>query len=258
MNDETTDNSANDNIDEKTYPVSKKKKTIELLGKANEARESVTTVADTANNVLSTIKWVAIAICLGLAVFTGFSVYKLVTAPARAVSNAAETVTDTVKSGASSVRDGASDILNRLVIPASHQAKLNSAANAAFGAVSNMKASEPETMTQRVFWTANFVGNENKVCELSMSFGGDNIPVFIAADNKGYATSKSLGSKNDRLMRILIRADGDDLGLNAEWDQEASAWVMKWKATTIKKTLGDGDAEQRILDVLAMAAKTCK
>ena len=77
-------------------------------------------------------------------------------------------------------------------------------------------------------------------------------------DNKDYATSKSLGSKNDRLMRILIRADGDDLALNTEWDQEVGAWVMKWKSTTIKKTLDDGDAEKRVLDVLANAAKDCK
>jgi len=82
--------------------------------------------------------------------------------------------------------------------------------------------------------------------------------VFIAADNKDYATSKSLGSKNDRLMRILIRADGDDLALNTEWDQEVGAWVMKWKSTTLKKTLNDADAETRVLDVLGMAARDCK
>ena len=82
--------------------------------------------------------------------------------------------------------------------------------------------------------------------------------MFIAADNKDYATSKSLGPKNDRLMRILIRADGDDLALNTEWDQVAGVWVMRWKSTTIKKTLDDRDAETRVLDVLANAAKDCK
>ena len=244
--------------EESNEPISKKKKAAQLLGKANEARESVTSVADTANNAFGAIKWTAIAICLGLVIFTGFSVYKLVTAPARAVGNAAEVVTDSVKSGASTVKDGASDIIKRLVIPVSNQGQLNKAAEAAFGVVSNMAETAPETIKERMFWTANFGGHENKVCQLSMSFGGAELPVFIAADNKDYATSKSLGSKNDRLMRILIRADGDDLALNTEWGQVAGVWVMKWKSTTIKKTLDDADAEKRVLDVLANAAKDCK
>ena len=244
--------------EESNDPISKKKKAAQLLGKANEARESVTTVADTANNAFGAIKWVAITICLGLVIFTGFSVYKLVTAPARAVGNAAEVVTDTVKSGASTVKDGASDIIKRLVIPVSNQGQLNKAAEAAFAVVSNMGETAPETIKERMFWTANFGGHENKICQLSMSFGGVELPVFIAADNKDFATSKSLGSKNDRLMRILIRAVGDDLALNTEWDQDSGAWVMKWKNTTIKKTLDDRDAETRVLDVLANVAKDCK
>ena len=243
--------------EESNEPISKKKKAAQLLGKANDARESVTTVADTANNAFGAIKWTAITICLGLVIFTGFSVYKLVTAPARAVGNAAEVVTDTVKSGASTVKDGASDIIKRLVIPVSNQGQLNKAAEAAFAVVSNMGETAPETIKERMFWTANFGGHENKICQLSMSFGGAELPVFIAADNKDFATSKSLGSKNDRLMRILIRADGDDLALNTEWDQEAGAWVMKWKSTTIKKTLDDGDAEKRVLDVLESAKRDC-
>jgi len=235
---------------------SAKTKATEILGKANQARESVTSVADTANNAFGAIKWVAIAICLGLVVFTGFSVYKLVTAPARAVGNAAETVTDTVKSGASTVKDGASDLIKRLAIKPTDQTRFNRAADAAFAKVSNMPATAPENMKERVFWTANFNGHDNKVCELSMSFGGEELPVFIAADNKDYATSKSLGSKKHRVMRILIRADGDDLALNTEWEHEAAAWVMKWRGTTIKKPLDDADAERRVLEVLG-AAKSC-
>ena len=139
--------------EESNEPISKKKKAAQLLGKANEARESVTTVADTANNAFGAIKWTAITICLGLVIFTGFSVYKLVTAPARAVGNAAEAVTDTVKSGASTVKDGASDIIKRLVIPVSNQGQLNKAAEAAFAVVSNMGETAPETIKERMFWT---------------------------------------------------------------------------------------------------------
>lgn len=233
------------------------KKASEILGKANAARESVTSVADTANNAFSAVKWIAIAVSLGLVIFVGSAVYKLVTAPARAVGNAAEAVTDTVKSGASSVKDGTSDIIKRLVIKTPNQRVFDTAAEAAFTAVTNMPAAVPENMKQRVFWTANFGGHENKVCALSMTFGEADIPVFIAADNKDYATSKSLGSKKDRLMRILIRADGDDLAINTEWDNDTSAWVMKWKANTIKKSLDDGGAAKRVMDVLGTAAREC-
>ncbi len=233
------------------------KKAAEVLGKANQVRESVTSVADTANNAFSAVKWIAIAVSLGLIIFVGSTIYKVVTAPARAVGNAAEAVTDTVKSGASSVKEGTSDIINRLVIAAPNQRAFDQAAEAAFKAVTMMPATPPDTMKTRVFWTANFGGHENKVCALSMTFGESDIPVFIAADNKDYATSKSLGSKKDRLMRILIRADGDDLALNTEWDNEASAWVMKWKANTIKKSLDDGDAAKRVMDVLGAAAREC-
>ena len=58
-------------------------------------------------------------------------------------------------------------------------------------------------------------------------------------------------------MRIFIRADGDDVGLNAQWDNDAQIWVMKWKSTTIKKTLDDKTAEQRVLEVLSQAARGC-
>ena len=234
------------------------KKAAKIIGKANEACESVATVADTANNVFSAVKWVAIAISLGLVIFVGSAVYKLVTAPARVVGNAAEAVTDTVKSGASTVKEGTADIISRLVIKTPNQRALDIAAEAAFKTVTNIPAAAPDNMKQRVFWTANFGGHENKVCELSLKFGETDIPVFIAADNKDYATSKSLGSKNGRLMRILIRADGDNLAINTEWDNEASAWVIKWKANTIKKSLDDGDAAKRVMDVLGVAARDCQ
>ena len=233
------------------------KKAAKVLGKANQMRESVTSVTDTANNAFGAIKWIAIAVTLGLIIFVGSTIYKVVTAPARAVGNAAEAVTDTVKSGASSVKDSTSDIINRLVIKTPNQRAFDQAAEAAFKAITTMPAAPPDTMKTRVFWTANFGGHENKVCALSMTFGDTDIPVFIAADNKDYATSKSLGSKKDRLMRILIRADGDDLPLNTEWNHEASAWVMKWKANTIKKSLDDSDAAKRVMDVLGVAVREC-
>ena len=243
--------------DDKPIKDKPSKKATEVLAKANQVRESVTSVADTANNAFGAIKWIAIAVSLGLIIFVSSTIYKVVTAPARAVGNAAEAVTDTVKSGASSVKDSTSDIINRLVIAAPNQRAFDQAAEAAFKAVTTMPATPPDTMKTRVFWTANFGGHENKVCALSMTFGESDIPVFIAADNKDYATSKSLGSKKDRLMRILIRADGDDLALNTEWDNEASVWVMKWKANTIKKSLDDEDAAKRVLDVLGAAAREC-
>lgn len=247
-----------ENVSEENPRAKKPKgKVRQVAGKAWETADNVGKVTEGAGQIFGAIKWVAIAICLGLVILTGSAVYKFVTAPVRAVGNAAETVTDTVKSGAETVKEGTADIIKRLVIAAPNQRALDASAERAFAALIKMPPREPSGLKERVFWTTHFGGHENKVCALSLNFGGDDISVFIAADNKDYAVAKSLGSKNDRLMRVLIRANGDDLALNTEWDAEKGAWVMKWRANTIKKSLNDKDAAKRMMDVLGAAAGQC-
>lgn len=229
---------------------------------AKAAGDGVAAVADTANNALSAIKWVAIAVVVCVLGLGGFAVYKVVSAPAKAIGDVAGGVSDAVKSGAGSVKDGASGVINRRVIPATDQAVLDRLADAAFDVVTGTPQTPAEGMKDRVFRTKNFPGSEGRICNFSLGFGGDALPIFIAADNKGYATSKSLGAKTDRLMRIMIRATGDDIAFVTEWEPDGDAapegaWVMKWKASTLKKPLADTDAAERVKAVLSEAATAC-
>jgi hypothetical protein len=248
---------------DETPPIPEKipadKKTIakDTLNTAKNAADTAKTIAEGTGNAISMIKWVAIAIVSLVLFASGLAIYKMVTAPVKAVGKATEAVTETVKSGASSMADGTSELINRLVVPTANQLDLNELSEAAFEALSGLTETPPEGMKERLYWTANLAGNENRVCELSIAFGGEPIPVLIAADNKAYAAAKALGSKNDRLIRMVLRAPGDDVPFNVEWENETAQWVTKWRATTVKKPLEDVVADVRVRQVLSSAVSNC-
>ena len=185
----------------------------------------------------STIKWVAIAFVTLVVLIICYTLYRAVSAPVRAVGNAAENVSEAVTSGADAVKEGASDIYNRLMIPTTHQRNLNRSADAAFNALSTMVPTEPDDVRDRVFRRTNFGGAQGRICEVSPDFGNGPVSVFVAADNKAYATAKALGAKTDRLIRMVIRTGADDIALNTSWDAEIDGWRMKWKATTMNLSL---------------------
>lgn len=239
-------------------PVSEKPSAKKIIGEAKIAADKAATIADTANNALSAIKWTAIAIVVIVLGLGGVGIYKAISAPAKAIGNAADGMGDAIKSGATSVKDGTSGLINRLVIPLDNQDEFDSFAEAAFTTVTDMATLEPTSIKDRAFKLKNFPGHEGRVCELSMRFGDTPLPVLIAADNKAYLTAKSLGSKTDRLMRILIRAEGDDIAFLIEWDAENESWVLKWKASTLKKPINDSEARSRIISALGRAASNCK
>jgi len=249
------DENPEDSIPPKPTPV---KTTVSAVQKAQQATENVTKIADSANTAFSAIKWVAIAVVLLIVMFVGWTGYKIISAPAKAVGSAVESVSSSVKSGATSVKDGTSDMLNRLSVETTNQKLLNARAEGAFQSLSNMDPIAPDGMKSRVYRRANFPGHENKVCEISVTFGTVEIPVLIANDNKSYATSKSLGSNKDRKTRIVIRADGDDIPLNTQWDAETQNWNMGWKRSTLSKPLSDIEAEERVLSILEKAAGACR
>lgn len=224
---------------------------------AMNAADTAKVIAEGTGNAISAIKWVAIAIVMLVLFGSAVLVYKIISAPAKAVGNASKAVTESVKTGASSVKDGTADILNRLVIPTDNQAVLNASAEAAFVTLNTMSETMAEGMKEKIFQRANFSGSENKVCDLAISFGGEAIPILIAADNKAYAASKALGSDKNRLIKLMLRAPGDDIALQIEWDDDSSNWVSKWRATTVKKSLEDDIAANRIQDVLTVAARDC-
>lgn len=220
--------------------------------------ERAANVAEQTSGFFSAVKWVAIAIVMLVLFFGGYAVYKAVTVPAKAVGNAVGGMTDAVKSGSDKVMENSSEVLNRLVISLSNQKNFDLKAEAAFESLSNMAASEPENVKDRLYRAKNFSGHENRVCKFSLRRDDVLLPVTIAADNKAYETAKALGSKNERLIRIILMAGETDVTLRAQWDGESQAWVLKWKSTTLKKPVEDSIAEQRAVDVLGQAASDCK
>lgn len=246
----------NSNLDDKVEG-GKKAVAKDALVTAKNAADTAKTLAETTGNAISMVKWVAIAVVAAAFFGIVFLGYKIVSAPAKAVGNAANAVSDSMKSGASSVKDSTSEMLKRLIIPTSNQAVLETLSEEVFDALNNRDPILPDGMKERVFWKANFGGHENRLCKLSVSFGGESVPVIIAADNKAHATSKSLGSNKDRLIRLMLRAPDDDIMMLVEWDEAARQWVSKWRATTVKKSLEDEVAAKRVIDVLSVAAREC-
>ena len=229
---------------------------INAAKKAHASVENAGKITETFGNAISAVKWIAIAVTMGFIFSFGWLAYKTISAPVKAAANATESVTGAVKAGASSVADGTTNILHRLHIQSQNQKRTDKLAETAFKRLANLPEAAPESLAARAFWATNFPGHENRVCQLTLEFGAGDIPVLIAADNKAHASAKSLGSKKDRLMRIIIRADGDDMPLRVEWDDESQHWLMKWRATSMTKPLEDQVAAQRIHDILA-ATKSC-
>jgi len=92
---------------------------------------------------------------------------------------------------------------------------------------------------------------------MTLDFGSGEIIAYAAADNEAHATAKSVGSKDDRLMRVVIKAADDDIDLNTAWDDEALNWVMKWKTTMVKKPISNEIAQARMVDILAAIPNQC-
>lgn len=210
-----------------------------------------------ANTVLNTLKWAFIAFIVAVFGYFGYKAVQIVTKPAEVMSDAAEGVSEVVKSGTDSVKQGTADLLDRLSIPVSNQRQFDTQSEATFTVLNTMTVSDPEGMKDRVFRATSLNGNEGRVCKLSLDFSNGDVPVFVAADNEAYATSKALGSNDNRLIRIVILAGDNDVSLNSSWDTETSEWILKWKATTVKKPVSDALAETRMLEIFKAVQKTC-
>ncbi len=226
--------------------------------KAADVMDKAANVAEKTSGIFSAIKWVAIAIVMLVIFSGGYAIYKAVSVPAKAVGNAMENVTDAVKSGSDKVIENSGDVINRLIIAASDQARLNELSEFAFESLSTMTASPPNGVKDRVYRASNFAGHEDRVCDITITIAGAQVPVTLANDNKAYATAKALGSQNERLIRLIITAGEKNLGLRSEWDSEAQNWILKWKATTVKKPVEDPVAEQTVFQSLETAATSCR
>lgn len=209
------------------------------------------------NNLMSMVKWLCIAFVALVVLLIAHKVYKIISAPAAVVEKAADGMTDAMKSGTEVVKDGAVGVLNRLVVPTNDQDGLNSLSEAAFETLHKMEPTDPAGMKDRLFRRTNFGGHEGKVCSFEATFADAPVPIHVAVDNVAYAKAKALGGDADRLIRMVILVGDDDVSFNSSWDETVSAWVMKWKATTVKKPVDDAIAESRIFDILRTIPDKC-
>lgn len=235
----------------KSGVLGKAKKTVEVV-------EKVGATAEVASNAFGMVKWVAIAVVTLSLLGTGYAAYKTITKPVAAVTEAAGTVVEKVGDGAGAIKDGASGVINRLVIPSANQARLNKLAEAAFPVLFKMDKTKGDSMREGMFRRTNFGGSDGKVCKFEKDFGAGTLAAFAAVDVKAHETAASLGSQDDRLIRMVIRAEDDDISFNTHWDDEAQQWVMKWKRTTVSKPINDKTAEARLMDILAAIPGNCR
>ncbi len=230
---------------------------LERGKQVGEMAERASNAAEGASGAFNAIKWVAIAI-VTLTIAGGiYGTYKVISAPAKAVGSAAGAVSESVKRSTDKIKQSGSEIMGRLEIATRNQSRLNTLAEKAFKALSNMEPREPSDLKQRVFWRSNFPGHEGRVCQFGVDFGNGELPVLMAIDHEAFATAKALGAKEGRVMRLLITAGEEDIAMRIDWDGERKKWVMKWRATTLKKPVSDAVAEDRILDVLRGAVNSC-
>ncbi len=225
--------------------------------KTMSAADKASNVAEVANNAFGAIKWVAIAVVTFLIFSIAWGAYKMVTKPVAAVGDAAGSVVEAVGDGAGAIKDGAGKVMNRLSIPATKPRELNRRAEPAFKTLSAMAETESDGMRDTMFRKTSFPGSANKICKMTVNFGGSDILAYAAVDNDAYETAKAMGSKDDRLIRFVIKAPDDDIEFNTGWDSEAKGWAMKWKKTVVNKPISDAVAEARIIDLLTAIPNQC-
>jgi hypothetical protein len=193
------------------------------------------------------VKWTMILLVALIVAVGVFKAWQVATAPARAVTEAKE-----------SVKSGASSVLNRLNVPIAKQRRFNKVANDAFSTLNTLDENPPEGVKSRGFRMANFRGAQDRVCELAYDFGAGDVPVFIAADNSAHEAAKAVASQADRLIRIVIVSPEETLGLNTEFDEKTGHWSLGWRPSSINKPHPDSWAEGPITDILGRVLKTCR
>lgn len=192
------------------------------------------------------LKWVAILIVTLLVAAGAYKAWSVVTAPARVVSGAAD-----------SVKSGAGAVLNRLEVPIKKQRAFNRVASNAFSHLNELAETTPANVKARGFRLTNLRGSQNKVCEMSYDFGAGEVPVYLAADNAAHESAKAVASTADRLIRIVVVSPEETLGLNAEFDEAAGHWTLAWRTSSINKPHPDDWAERPVTSILRRALKAC-
>ncbi len=250
---------------EDNKPETTKDKVVAGTKKTVEVVEKVGATAEVASNAFGMVKWVAIAVVTLSVLGGGAAIYKTITKPVAAVTDAGKAVAEKVTGGvgaiadkAGDIKDGATSLINHGDIPVSDQAKLNQLAEAAFATLFKMDGTKPDGVRERMYRRTNFGGSGGKICKQDLDYGGGPLLSYAAADVDAHETAAQLGSKDDRLIRMIIRASDDDIKFNAAYNSETGNWEMNWSKGTIRKPVSGDIADARIMDILAAVPENCK
>lgn len=193
------------------------------------------------------VKWTMILLVALLVAIGVFKAWQIATAPARAVTDAAD-----------SVKSSAGAVMNRLDVSITKQRRFNTASSKAFSVLNEMVEAPAEGVKARGFRLANFRGAQDRVCELTHDFGAGPVPVFVAADNAAHEAAKTVASNADRLIRIVVVSPEETLGLNAEFIEDSGNWGLAWRTSSINKPYPDSWAEGPMTEILARVPKSCR
>ncbi len=193
-----------------------------------------------------TVKW--LFICLTMCLFTLilYKAYRVVTAPVRGISGAAELI-----------KDQTSSVSNRLDVALKKPKSFSQLSEEAFNILIDYPVQKPTKFGETLFWAQHLRGSNGQVCAFKLNFGDGEIPVYTAANNSKYQTAKAVGSLQDRIIRVHLLTGGDEIGLRSYWDDEAKKWKMRWRRLTFSKPLNDEGAQKTLRQILSEIPERC-
>lgn len=192
------------------------------------------------------VKW--IFICLTMLLFTliVYKAYRVITAPARGISEAAEMV-----------KDQASNVSKRLDVSLKKPKSFSQLSEDAFEVLVDYPKQKPLGMTQKIYWAQHLRGSNQQVCTFKLDFGDGDIPVMTAANNKDYQTAKAVGSLQGRTIRVHLLTGEKEIGLRSYWNDDLKKWKMRWRRMTLGKPLNDEGAQNTLRKILAAIPDKC-
>lgn len=193
-----------------------------------------------------TVKWIAICLTMFMLTLILYQVYRVMTAPVRGISGAAEMV-----------KESATSVGNRLDVQVKKPKSFSQLSEEAFKVLVDYPKQNP-SFSQGLFYAQHLRGSNNQVCRFNIDFGDGDIPVFVAVNNTNYQTAKAVGSLEGRIIRAHLLTGGREIGLRSYYEDETKKWKMRWRRMTFNKPLNDSGAQNTMREVLSLVPKNCQ
>lgn len=192
-----------------------------------------------------TVKWIAICLTMFMLTLVLYQVYRVLTAPVRGISGAAEMV-----------KESATSVGTRLDVKVKKPKSFSQLSEEAFKVLVDYPE-QNSSFSQGLFYAQHLRGSNHQVCRFKVDFGDGEIPVFVAANNTDYQTAKAVGSLEGRIIRAHLLTGGREIGLRSYYEDETKKWKMRWRRMTLNKPLNDAGAQNTLREVLSLVPENC-